>query len=251
MSEDAPQFPPADESKRIEDPEKAHAMALAGNAYRSGAAIERHLEGEAMEEDDHQGADHHHNAAAEYDAHAVGHEIEAGKQYDTEQAEQQPAPEVQEAAEELGSAAVEATQIPVQDGEAVLSDTGSTQWDEDKARTVGMAVKELDDQVRDRIAADPERAQDLERFDNDTERRDRRLNGGEDYYEALYNLNPQLFANMPTSEFMAIRHEIAKINQDLREAEEKVQQLSQQKQKTMAKYEPGGSTAAPGDQEVA
>jgi hypothetical protein len=38
MTEEAPLTPPIDESQRIEDPEKAHVMALAGNDERSQAA---------------------------------------------------------------------------------------------------------------------------------------------------------------------------------------------------------------------
>lgn len=75
MSEDAPQLTPSpDESHRIEDPEKAHEMALAGDEYRTNAAIYRQYETETAS-----------RAADESDYAASELEDEAGIRHDADQ----------------------------------------------------------------------------------------------------------------------------------------------------------------------
>lgn len=79
MSEEPPQFTP-DESQRIEDPEKAHAMALAGDRYRTTA---NHLYEEGAKKP---GGNDMGNTEAEYYLdEAEADEEKAGRQYDAEQ----------------------------------------------------------------------------------------------------------------------------------------------------------------------
>src|SRR4051794_3837663 len=106
MSEDAPQLPPAVESQRVEDPEKARVMAESGNALESAAANSRQMAKEYRAMGALDLAHRHDELEGSWSNQAKQLEEEAGKHYDAEQQE--------EAAEELGITAVsESTQIPV------------------------------------------------------------------------------------------------------------------------------------------
>lgn len=200
--------------------------------------------------------------------------------------EQQPvASETQATAGELGGAAVEATQIPVQDGENATTDTGSTQWDEAKASTVGMATREAgysrdvhdpfqnkhlewargrmsmmdsDAQItwggdvqekarntealRQRVEDYKERDEEVpeytkrtlehaeaeldqaktkerkeleESLKDDTSEREEAIAKLERPFEELYDLAPETFANMPTSEFMEVTKQLITLKRKL------------------------------------
>jgi len=208
---------------------------------------------------------------------------------------EQPPEYPTETTEELGEAALNsATQIPVQDGETEPADTVNTRWDEDKARTVGMAAKEsdkipegregysyhvLDERAFDNEKLNKERKRNesqaniddlmdsnhrdlvdelkwakdaIERLETDgkdvPEEFRKRLKEAQEAYDAaepgmrefagtftegwergreeaieritspfeeLYEMNPELFAKMPTAEFIEVRKGLTSIEEDL------------------------------------
>jgi hypothetical protein len=84
MTEEAPPQLPVDESQRIQDPEKAHVMALEGNNFRSEAAMDRRQAHEMSQQGDHELAKPFINDAEHNDKRAKEIEEEAGRQYDEE-----------------------------------------------------------------------------------------------------------------------------------------------------------------------
>ena len=202
-------------------------------------------------------------------------------------------PETQEAAEELGSVAVgeNPTKIAVKDGDPTTVDT---RWDEDKARTVGMAAKEsdtmdssfrrqltgvldndempIDDRAFDNEEITEQRVRqnhydlvrnlrdakyyirDLEKKGQDVpeEAREELRQAQEAYdavvpesrnvtseyieqsitarervieklnssFEELYEMNPELFAKMPTAEFIETRKELLNLENEISNSSE-------------------------------
>ena len=116
-------------------------MALAGNELRSEAANSRGLADEyrGMGVTDSFTLGRRHDERAEnLDRTATGLEDEAGRHYDADQ--QTATPEAQETPEELGSTAVEATQIPVT--EDVGNPYPDRVEDVEKAHAMALAGKE-------------------------------------------------------------------------------------------------------------
>ena len=199
---------------------------------------------------------------------------------ETENAPQLPPPEGEPQQQE-------AMQIPVQDAETPLADTEDTRWNEDKARTVGMATREAgysrgehdpfddtkslewargrlsmmdsDEQItwggdvqdkaqklekqkqvvenykargeevpedqqhwleHDQVEYDQAKTRERERLGEDLEdetgEREEAIAKLERPFEELYDLAPDTFANMPTSEFMEVTREFTSLEKKLK-----------------------------------
>lgn len=220
MSEDAPSALPSDEasadsatsstdeSQRIEDPQKARAMAEAGDWERSSAAWSRELSAMAVGAKDDppgKGREPYESIAKDLDESADIKEGEVARSYE----------QSVDATEGIGETAVgSATQVSVAEA------PNDTRWDLAKSQTVGMAAKEEDRNYRLQYEPDDARAFNNERLKYAREKA-RKLNIGDEDAVAYAVKNSSPVYKLDYEELQKLKSEIA----DLQTGGEEVPEL--------------------------